>query len=251
MLFFNVRGLKLSSLTMKDPVNFAVTLDRVSYFTVENITFDFNYGNPKALNMDGIHINGNCHYGFLRNLQGACYDDLVALNADEGSDGPISHMEVDGIFAEDCHSAVRMLTVRNRVEHIRISRVHGTYYQYCIALTKYYPGETIGCFDAITLEHIHASKAVRRDIFCKGNSRVYPLIWVQGDCCVGSLRVSHLYRCERNVPIETLHIGKNATVERLILEDVVAVHEFGEAMPLLINLGTVGQWIVRDTDGLA
>ena len=250
MIFFNVSGLKLSSLTLKDPVNFGVTLDRVSYFTVEDITFDYNYGNPKPLNMDGIHINGNCHHGQIRNLRGACYDDLVALNADEGSGGPISHVDVDGIYAEDCHSAVRMLTVCYRVEDIHISHVHGTFYQYCIGLTKYYSGETVGCFDSITLEHIYASKAVRKEIYCKGNSRVYPLIWVQGNCRIGSLRISHLHRRERNVPIETLHIGKDTTVERLILENVVATNETGETMPPMVNHGTVGQWIVRDTEGL-
>ena len=111
MLFYNVKGLKLSNLTLKDPVTFSVTLDTVSYFTVENITFDYNYGNPKAVSMDGIHLAGNCHYGVLRNLKGACYDDLVALNADEGSNGPITNIEINGIFAEDCHSAGRLLTV--------------------------------------------------------------------------------------------------------------------------------------------
>ena len=250
MIFFNVSGLKLSSLTLKDPVNFGVTLDRVSYFTVEDITFDYNYGNPKPLNMDGIHINGNCHHGQIRNLRGACYDDLVALNADEGSGGPISHMEISHIFSEDCHSAVRMLTVRHSVEYIHISQVHGTYYQYCIGLTKYYPGETVGHFDAIVLENIYASKAERREIYCKGNSRVYPLIWVQGNCRVGCLHIRNLQRRERQVEIETVHIGKNTVVKRLVLEDIVTKHEkeTGENMPLLVNLGSVERLITRDLE---
>ena len=55
-------------MTLKDPANFAVTLDSASYFTIENIRFDYNYGNPSAVNMDGIHFNGNCHYGVINNL---------------------------------------------------------------------------------------------------------------------------------------------------------------------------------------
>ena len=75
MLFYAVRNLKLSSLTLKDPVHWGISFDRVSYFTAEDITFDYNLGNPYAINMDGLHFNGNCHYGVIRNLKGACYDD--------------------------------------------------------------------------------------------------------------------------------------------------------------------------------
>lgn len=250
MLFYNVRGLKLSSLTLKDPVNFAVTLDRVTDFTVEDITFDFNYGNPKALNMDGIHLNGNCHRGVVRNLKGACYDDLVALNADEGSDGPISDIVIDGIFAEDCHSAVRMLTVKNRVENIHISRVFGSYYQYCIALTKYYPGEVTGHFDAITLAHIYAVKAERLPVYCKEKSRVHAIIWVQSKCRVGTMRICDLRRREKINPVETIHIGHDAVVDRLVLDDIYIEHEASIPMALLVNHGTVDQLIARDTAGV-
>ena len=41
MLFIGIKGFRFSSLTLKDPVTFAVTLDTVSYFTVDNIVFDF------------------------------------------------------------------------------------------------------------------------------------------------------------------------------------------------------------------
>ncbi|WP_407424840.1 hypothetical protein, partial [Methanobrevibacter sp.] len=72
-LFYNVKNLIIKSLTLKDPASFAVILDKVSYFTVEDIIFDYNYGNPKAFNMDGIHVNGNSHFGHIRNLKGTCY----------------------------------------------------------------------------------------------------------------------------------------------------------------------------------
>ena len=88
MLFYGVRHLKLSGLTIKDPAHFGVSLDRVSDFTIEDITFDYNQGNPSPINMDGIHCNGNCHRGVIRNLKGACYDDMIALNAHEGSKAP-------------------------------------------------------------------------------------------------------------------------------------------------------------------
>ena len=110
MRFKNVKNIHISGLTVKDPVTYAIWLDMASYFTVENIVFDFNLGNPRPANMDGVHVDGNSSYGTIRNIKGKCYDDLVALNADEGSDGDISHIDIDGLYAEDCHSAVRLLT---------------------------------------------------------------------------------------------------------------------------------------------
>ncbi len=63
------------------------------------------------MNMDGIHLDGNCYYGMIRDLKGRCFDGLVALNAHEGIAGPISHIEINNIFAEGCYSAVRLLSV--------------------------------------------------------------------------------------------------------------------------------------------
>ncbi len=83
----------------------------------------------------------------------------MAVNAYEGSAGDISNIRIEGIFAKNCHSAVRLLTVEQKVSHVDISNVYGTYYKYCIGFTKYYPGEITGCFDAIFLREIHATKA--------------------------------------------------------------------------------------------
>lgn len=249
MLFVNVKNFKLTNMTLKDPVNFAITLDTASWFTVEDLTFDFNYGNPTAVNMDGVHLNGNCHYGTIRNLKGTCYDDLVALNADEGTDGPITNIEITGIYSTDCHSAVRLLTVKNPVEKIHISDVYGTYYQYCIGVTKFYPGETIGYYDGITLDNICASKAERHDIYCKKNSHVYPLIFIQEETVVKNLKVHTLHRREFNTPVETVYVGARSQVDMLILENITTENHTKEPMPLLVNNGKIDNLVVRDIKG--
>lgn len=239
MLFFGVEFLKIRDMTIKDPVNFAVTLDRVSWFTVEDVDFDFNYGNPIAGNMDGIHLNGNCHHGIIRNLKGSCYDDMVALNADEGSDGPITDIEIAGLWGTDSHSAVRLLTVKNPVENIHIHDVYGTFYQYCIGVTKFYPGEATGHYAGISLDHIYASKAERLSVYMKDCSYVYPVIYIQGELHVKDLTLRHMYRKELDTPVETVHVGPKATVEVLDLQDIHTENHTGEAMPLLRNLGTI------------
>lgn len=248
----NVVGLRLADMTLKDPVTFAATLDIVSYFTVENIRFDFNYGNPWAINMDGIHLDGNCHFGTIRNLSGACYDDLVALNCDEGSNGPITNIEIDGIFSEDCHSAVRMLTVKNKLENIHIRNVHGTFYQYCIGLTKYYKGEALGYMDGIVLENIYASKAERLPIYHKKpTSYVYPLIWIEGGLKVKNLTIRDLFRREKTTEIDTVYVGKGACVDYLTIDGISVESEFNE--PVMRNLGQIGTLSSRNVcaDGRA
>ena len=246
MVFANAENFRLTNMTLKDPVNFAVTIDTASWFTVEDITFDFNYGNPTAVNMDGIHVNGNCHYGTIRNLKGACYDDLVALNADEGTDGPITNMEIKGLYATDCHSAVRLLTVKNPVEKIHIADVFGTYYQYGIGLTKFYPGKTTGYYDAITLDNLCIAKAEQKDVYCKQGMSPYPPIYVQEETVVKHVKIDTLHRREFVNPIETVYVGAQAAVDTMILNNVTQENHTDEPMPLFVNNGTVKNLTLRD-----
>ena len=252
MLFYNVKNFKISSLTIKDPSQYGMTLDTVSYFTVENITFDYNLGNPYPTNMDGIHLDGNCHYGTIRNLKGSCYDDMVALNAHEGSRGPITNIEINGLYSEYCHSAVRLLLVSEVIENIHISNVFGRFYQYCVGLTKFYPGETTGRYDAISLDNIYASKdmPVRKGEYQHPRKieDSYPLIWVQEDMVVNNLTVRSLHRRERILPKDTIHIGEQAVIDSLILDDITTENYTGEPMILLNNCGTIRYLSMRNID---
>lgn len=258
MLFYNVKNLTVRELTVKDPTNFSITLDRVSYFTVKDIAFDFNFGNPIPLNMDGIHVNGNCHFGTIETLKGRCFDDLVALNADEGSFGPITNITIRDIEAEGCHSAVRLLTVKNVVENIHISDVFGSYYQYCIGLTKYYKGDTEGYFHAISLDRIYATKAdiapIRERVSAvrpTWGAKSCPLLWVQKDTRVKALTIDGVYRNETAIPLPTLVIGENATVETLSLKNAYTENHTGVPMPLCQNDGKISYLYTSNlhTDG--
>ena len=229
-------------MTFKDPSNYAVMIENASYFTVENIEFDFNEGNPYSVNMDGIHLNGNCHYGVIKNLKGACYDDFVALNAYEGAGGDITNIEIDGLFAENCHSAVRLLTVQQNIEHITISNVFGTYYQYYIGFTKFYPGETTGHFDAITLNNIHASKAKRQpvqEMHMEDKNYQFPFVWIQSETKVKNLAINDLHRREYENPVATIQIDEKADIESLVINDISAENHTNFDMPLLVNNGNV------------
>ena len=239
MVFYAVKGFKLSNMTLKDPVNFAATLDRVEYFTVEDIDFDFNDGNPVPVNMDGIHLNGNCHYGVIRNLKGACYDDTVAINSDEGSDGPITNIEVSGIWATQCHSAVRLLTGRNIVEHIHIHDIYGTYFQYCVGFTNQANRAVTGHFAHITIEKIYASKAPRYSKYMKDGMGIFALFFFEKGCCVRDLSVSDFHRKEAENPFPAFDFEPESSVGQLNLERIYTENQTGKEMPLMRVSGKI------------
>ncbi len=239
MLFYNMKNFTLKNLTIKDPINFAITLDTISYFTVEDIQFDFNYGNPYAINMDGVHVNGNCHYGTISNIKGACYDDEVALNADEGSCGPITNITISKIYAENSHSAVRLLTRECMMENIHITDIYGTYYQYCIGLTKYYPGETKGMFSGIVIENIFASKAQRLSVYKKDGGYVYPLIYMEDNINCNDVYISNVHRNEFENPVETIYFGENASAERMSISNVVVKNHLNVPIQMFVNKGNI------------
>lgn len=251
ILFYGVDGLHISDITLKDPVTFGLILDTVNDFTIENIIFDYNYGNPIAVNMDGVHIDGNCHRGVIKNLKGACYDDMVALNADEGSDGPISDIEIDGIYALDSHSAVRLLTVKHRLSNVHIRNVYGTYYQYCIGFTKYYEGETTGCFDSISIDHIYASKAFRRPEFeqhMHGWDFHFPLIYFTDGTKSDNITIDTVHRCESVNPIETICIDEKALVNRLSLRNITVENLTDKHIAKFLNRGIVKKLYVSEME---
>lgn len=219
--FMRVENLHISGLTLKDPITFAVQLGFVKYFTVSDITFDFNLGNPCAANMDGIHIDGGCRFGHVENLKGTCYDDLVAVNADDFISGPISDITINGIYSEECHSAVRLLSVVSPVRNISISNVYGSYYQYAVTLSKYFerPGSR-GQFSNIILKNLSVSKSIRRPEL-KKITQTFELICIEPELDIDSLVIENLSRYETVNPVETIHIAENTSIGLLAVRDSV------------------------------
>ena len=170
------------------------------------------------------------------------HDDLVAINGDEGSSGPITNLKVSGIYAEDCHSAIRFLSFKSPMERIHISDIYGTFYQYCISFSKYYLSSPYpGLYDAVTIDHVYASKAKLLPVYNKSaNQPPYPLIQVQSGVKVKSLKISDMYRREHEIPVETIHIYEGAEVDSLILENISTEnHTQGGDMTTLVNEGTI------------
>ena len=132
MKFRFVRNLVLKNMIIRNPASFSAVLSDIDGFLVENIHFEQTTWNPLPLCMDGIHVNGNCHHGIIRNLTGKTFDDMVALNADDSwecsdSRGPISDILVENIVGSDAYRGMRLLSRGSAVENIRIRNISGAF----------------------------------------------------------------------------------------------------------------------------
>ena len=69
--------------------------------------------------MDGIHIEGWARNGLIKNLEGTCYDDMIAFT-DEITKGDFENITVDGLYSFNSHSAVRLLSCPSKYNNIII-----------------------------------------------------------------------------------------------------------------------------------
>jgi hypothetical protein len=248
MQFNNVTDLRIANLTLKDPEAFGIQLGNLQRFTIEDITFDYNM---LRLNMDGVHLNGNCRQGRIVNLKGATNDDMVALNADDGwmyemSRGPIEDIQVDGLWAENGYTAVRMLSAGSPISRVRISNIYGSFRYFVTSFTNEtaHPDEPSEISDII-IDGVFCSKPARPmanpldsdDWGCHNR----PFFWIEPKTRVLNLHLQNILRRERleNAP-PTLFISENATIDHLAISNASIINEASTPLDFLVNEGTIG-----------
>lgn len=219
MILENIQGLTVANLTFRDPVTYCVMMGRCSEFQVENITFDFNDGNPLPANMDGVHLEGGCHHGSIRRLRGTVYDDMVALNADELMRGDISDILIDDLSARHAHSAVRLLASGHCVHDICISNIRGSYFTYAVGFTKYFKmGNGVnGRFENITIRDCELTKS---DILPWFRDVTYPLFNFQTETEVRGLHLQNIHRTPCGRLTKLFGVENGASVHGLTVENV-------------------------------
>jgi hypothetical protein len=245
--FNHVRDLRIAHLTVKDPESFGIQLGNLRRFTIEDITFDYN---QLRLNMDGVHLNGDCHQGRITNLKGATNDDMVALNADDGAiaemtRGPIDDIEIDGIFAENGYAAVRLLSAGSPVSRVRISNIYGSFRYQTVYFSHHdvHPGSP-SVFADVVIDGVFCSKpplsAPVFQEYDKGARIEVPLIWVAAGTLVKNLHIKNLQRTETlpKAP-DMIVVDQGATVDYLGISDVSLSTTAGGKYNLLTNRGTI------------
>ena len=179
--FIRCRNLTLRNLTLRDAVSYHVRLGETHGFRIENIQFEAAHRSP---NQDGIHLGGDCSEGVITDITArgpyVTNDDLVALVADDACHraqnlgmicGPIRNVRVERISADDCHSLVRLASVRHWIEDVVVRDVTGGAQQcavnadalrYCMVPVfdakdpRFAAG--VGLLKNVTLENFHVFK---------------------------------------------------------------------------------------------
>ncbi|MBI1908248.1 hypothetical protein HYS28_02430, partial [Candidatus Uhrbacteria bacterium] len=222
--FVNVRKLAIRNLTVRNPEAFSIRLCAVEDFTIEDVRFDATVIRP---NQDGVHLNGFCHRGVIRNLRALTprtpNDDMVALNADDATDrvinlgmkcGPISDIAVENLQADDAYTFVRLLSFKERIENVTISNVSGGCRAYAINLDRWRFPVGGGDIRHVTLRNFNVRKVDGRE-FAKWSNQA-PLIPIQS--IVHDLRIENFHRDPADkLPAPTLVVD-NGQRNRLRLE---------------------------------
>lgn len=124
--FKNVKGLWLQDIRIKNTYGLATNFGQIENFLFENFYFDQDGTSP---NQDGIHVCGYARNGVIRNISGVTYDDMVALNADDGvgafSTGEIKNVVVDGVQSPNGYRLVRLLSSTNLMDRITVRNLNG------------------------------------------------------------------------------------------------------------------------------
>ena len=234
MVFDNVKDLHISDVTFKDPEMFALLGGNLFQFTMENITFDFNM---KRGNMDGLHIFGPSSHGRITNIKGATNDDLVALNADdvplvEPSRGPITDIQIDGLWSENGYRAVRINSCGSTVKRIKISNIFGTYQFEAIILSNHnvHPG-CVSEFEDISVSGLFCSNATK-------NVKL-PHIRVYAPAVVTNLNISDYNRTESAYATDNIVIEKGATINHLSISNTSLINQCNANINLVNNQGTI------------
>lgn len=263
MRFEGVEDLTVRDLTVKDPETYAMQILNADRFTVVNITFDYNMLRP---NMDGVHVQGKARNGYIRNIKGATNDDLVALNCDDGCDdgkkltvsqGDIENIVVDGVYADNGYTAVRLLSCGSVMRNVTVRNIFGTYRFNGVSFTHHdiVPGAPVW-FDGISLENIFCSKhpqtppVDRRFIdsvdgaYGKGVHdqavRTAPIIWFAKGVSCGNISISEVHRIEEAVTeAPTIKLDDMVSVERLVLCNITQRFVNCPETPLIVNNGKI------------
>ncbi|MBQ8332778.1 MAG: endopolygalacturonase [Clostridia bacterium] len=130
--FVNVKNLTLQSLNMRNSVVYYIRMAKLDGFVIRDIHFS---SDRRAFNQDGLHFGGEVRHGLIENItasSGQTNDDMIAFNADdsmvrlENLDlccGPIEDITVRGVFAENCYTGFRLLSVNSPIRNITMQDI--------------------------------------------------------------------------------------------------------------------------------
>ncbi|HBM80684.1 MAG TPA: hypothetical protein DD426_07595 [Clostridiaceae bacterium] len=175
MNFVNVKGLVLQDLTVANSVTYYIRMCRIDDFRISGIGFS---AKRLAFNQDGLHFAGGCRNGVVENIRaitnGETNDDMIALNADDSVErienldlvcDSIENISFKNIYADNCYTAIRMLSIRSSIRNIIFEDVYAGCRTYAINMDaarycrtplfdeREFP-EGVGCIDNVSIKNL-------------------------------------------------------------------------------------------------
>ena len=140
--FINVKKLKLKNIVVANSTTYYIRMSKIEDFVIEDIDFiSDEYGH----NQDGLHFGGEVRKGKVKNIRalsfGQTNDDMIALNADDALNrvenldlvnGTIEDITFENIYAENCFTVVRMLSIDSAIRNIKFKNIYAGYRNYAI-----------------------------------------------------------------------------------------------------------------------
>jgi hypothetical protein len=222
---YGVEQVTMRDVTIVDMTTLAVQFSNWRRVTCENVFIHLSQ-KPEPLQC-GIQFQGPGQFLSMRNIHGNPGDDIIALNADDyncdwnkqgefkGNDifgpnvsfGPISDVDIDGVFIDGGHNGIRILSRVSRVDRVSIRNVQGTFTKYGFFISPAWrPGGNLGniTFENIDLRPLEPDFGPLPFVFLiQGNIEQLtlrnirshlpvdsrPVVWVQPSSDIGVLRV--------------------------------------------------------------
>ena len=260
--FAHVDNIVLEKMTIKDPVSYGVQIADSVGFVTRDIHFDYNWHFGTT---DGIHINGPSCDGVIENLTGTTNDDMVSLTTIDESHaeitkGDISNVYIHNVSAHNGYSGVRLLSAGDYdINRVVIDGVYGDYRHNAVLVSQHNmtPNQRTW-FDDLVIQNVHASKSctpLTEDCFTYWEKECYrgPVIWFEKNINVGRCVIRDVTRHEESKVTcgYLIQLDKNATIDRLLIENVYQTNAEGVEAPVFFNEATIGQYIERDVDKTA
>ncbi len=232
MNFVGVKRLKLMNLIVANTIVYHIRMGRVDGFEIRNVGFS---SEKLAWNQDGVHLSGDCRNGLVEDVRaltrGQTNDDLLALNADDSTQrlenrgltcGPIENITFRNIYAEDCHTAIRMASIASPIRHIRIENLYAGCRCYAINMDAARYCRTplfveqgafdgVGCIEDVVIENM-------RVFFSRADSSSRSLICAESNADALVLRNFERVADSDLRPDIPTFIATNLTHERIVAD---------------------------------
>jgi hypothetical protein len=273
MLFMHVEHLSIEKATIKDPAKWGVCVSACQKFTVDDITFDYALpeGTPAGMappftgNLDGVHLLGPCSEGRISNLKGNTFDDMVALGADdreyeEVTEGPITDIQIDGLWATNGFRAVRILAAQWPVKRVSISNIFGSFYMGIVGFTHFTLPTNESCLmEDISINNVFTAKYIEPGLEGKvgrdEERKTHALFDFQWGVKVDNLSISNVFRNEWMPDAgPTIHIRRGVKMGTIQLNNIQQKNHTDTPLPLIQNDESIfrlymNNVVVRETTG--